>query len=134
MIVDTGILFALMDRGDLHHTAAVELFRRREPRVVPEAVIVESDWLIERRLGVEPEIAFLRGLGEGSIVVEPSTVEDRRRAADVVSGYRDARIGYVDAIIVAIAERLGEARIATLDRRHLSMIRPRHVEAFEIVP
>ena len=42
------------------------------------------------------------------------------------------RLGTVDASVVAAAERLGITAIATLDRRHFSVVRPRHVEAFAL--
>lgn len=134
MIVDTGILYALADGTDRFHRAARELLGGREPRIVPEPVAVEADWLILEHLGVEVEAVFLRSLTEGSLAVECPTVEDRARAAELVGRYRDLRIGYVDAVTVAIAERLGETRIATVDRRHFTAIRPRHAAAFEIVP
>lgn len=38
--------------------------------------------------------------------------------------------GFVDASVVAIAERLRHGTIATTDRRHFTAIRPRHVGAF----
>ena len=49
---------------------------------------------------------------------------------DVISGV----MGYVDASIVAIAERLNVTRIATLDQRHFRMMRPRHVDALTLPP
>ena len=105
-----------------------------DPKVVPEPVIVETDWLIQRTLGVGIEAAFLRGLGGGEFAIEGPRREDRARAAELVERYADAQIGYVDAVTVAIAERLKERRIATLDRRHFSMIRPVHIAAFELLP
>jgi uncharacterized protein len=36
----------------------------------------------------------------------------------------------VDASVVAIAERLGIQEVATVDRRHFSVVRPRHTAAF----
>jgi predicted nucleic acid-binding protein len=51
-----------------------------------------------------------------------------------VKVYADLPLGAVDASVVAIAERLGVKEIATLDRRHFSVVRPRHAEAFSIVP
>ncbi len=33
-----------------------------------------------------------------------------------------------------MAERLKDPRVATFDRRDLSLVRPRHVDAFEILP
>jgi len=134
LIVDTGILVALVDRDDRHHRAAAAIFSLPDPKVVPEPVIAEADWMILRHLGVVAEIAFLRGLAEGAMAIECPTRADRARAADLVEQYRDARIGYVDAVTVAIAERLRERRIATLDRRDFAAIRPRHVTAFELIP
>jgi predicted nucleic acid-binding protein len=54
--------------------------------------------------------------------------------AELVRKYADLPLGAVDASVVAIAERLGVREIATLDRRHFSVARPRHAEVFSIVP
>jgi predicted nucleic acid-binding protein len=43
-------------------------------------------------------------------------------------------VGTVDASVVATAERLGIVEVATLDRRHFSVVRPRHTEAFRLLP
>ena len=42
-------------------------------------------------------------------------------------------LGGVDSSIVAAAERLRVTTIATLDRRHFGLIRPDHVQAFELL-
>jgi len=54
----------------------------------------------------------------------------RRRAAT----YHDLPLGTVDASVVAAAERVGAKLVATLDRRHFTVVRPKHVGAFEILP
>ncbi len=56
------------------------------------------------------------------------------RIAELVSVYRDLPLGTVDASVVAAAERLGVTEIATLDRRHFGVVRPAHVDAFELLP
>lgn len=38
------------------------------------------------------------------------------------------------ASVVAVAERLGLTEIATIDRRHFSVVRPRHIDAFTLLP
>ncbi len=48
--------------------------------------------------------------------------------------YADFPLGLVDASVIAVAERLGAADIATLDRRHFSVVRPAHVPAFRLLP
>ena len=67
-------------------------------------------------------------------VTAPVEQEDWLRMAELVARYRDLPLGTVDASIVAAAERLGIATIATLDRRHFTVVRPAHVEAFDLLP
>jgi len=45
-----------------------------------------------------------------------------------------ARIVPVTADTMAAAERLGVVEIATVDRRHFTVVRPRHIPAFNVVP
>jgi uncharacterized protein len=54
--------------------------------------------------------------------------------ADLTERYADLRLGGTDASVIAIAERLGIHRIATFDRRHFTVVRPAHVEAFTLLP
>jgi len=35
---------------------------------------------------------------------------------------------------MTIAERLNQTRVATLDRRHFTIVRPAHCPAFELIP
>jgi hypothetical protein len=56
------------------------------------------------------------------------------RILELMRQYADNAIGFVDASIVAVAERLGVRRILTLDRRHFGQIRPRHCDALDILP
>ncbi len=54
--------------------------------------------------------------------------------AEFVRRYADFPLGVVDAAVITLAERLGVRQVATLDRRHFSVVRPRHIEAFTLVP
>lgn len=70
----------------------------------------------------------------GAFEVEPVAPSDWLRIAELVSRYRDLPLGTVAAPVVAPAERLGVAEVATLDRRHLVVVRPAHVDAFTLLP
>lgn len=59
---------------------------------------------------------------------------DWMRIAELVARYRDLPLGTIDASVVATAERLGITEIATVDRRHFSVVRPKHVDAFTLIP
>ncbi len=48
--------------------------------------------------------------------------------------YTDLRVGFVDAAVLAVVERLREPKLATLDHRHFSVMRLRHVDALELLP
>jgi len=60
--------------------------------------------------------------------------EDYRRVAVLLDTYADLRVGFVDAAVLAVVERLRESKLATLDHRHFSVMRPRHVDALELLP
>ena len=80
------------------------------------------------------EVRFLQDFAEGTFYSEPVEAADWVRIAELVWRYRGFPLGTVDASVVAAAERLGIADLATLDRRHFGSVRPRHVEALRLLP
>jgi hypothetical protein len=89
---------------------------------------------IASRLGSEPEIRFFGDLASGNLITEPVAASDWLRIAELASAYRELPLGTVDASVVAAGERLQISPLATLDHRHLAVVRPAHVDAFEILP
>jgi predicted nucleic acid-binding protein len=135
LILDTNVLFASLDRRDQHHDVCRELILNAdEARVVPAPVLVELDYFIRTRLTEIVHVAFLRDITEGAYYVEDLRHEDYLRVREICAKYSDHDIGLVDASIVAIAERLNETKVATIDHRHFGLIRPRHVKSFQLVP
>ncbi|MGQ0670906.1 MAG: twitching motility protein PilT [Actinomycetota bacterium] len=67
-------------------------------------------------------------------VVEDLVAEDHPRVRELIDRYDDLGVGFVDAAVLAVVERLGEPKPATLDRRHFSVMRPRHVDSLELLP
>ena len=124
---------AYVDRGSAFHGRCRDLFEAHPGSlVVPALAIAEAAYLIAGRVGTRAESAFLADLAMGNFIVESPAPADWERIAELVARHRDVRLGTVDASVVATAERLGIATIATLDRRHFSVVRPRHVEAFTL--
>ena len=135
LIVDAGPLYATVDVKDRHHAACRELLEsHRGPLVVPTLVVSEVAYMIATRLGTAPEVLFLAALASGAYGVEPVAAGDWLRIAELVGAYRDLPLGIVDASVVATAERLGERSVATLDRRHFTVVRPAHTPAFDLLP
>lgn len=126
---------AYVDVREADHDACLELLRERPgPLVIPQLVVAEAAHVISSRSGPVPEIRFLGDLTGGRFIVEPVEPPDWERIAQLVWRYRDLPLGTVDASVVVAAERLGVAELATLDRRHFSIVRPRHVEALTLLP
>lgn len=135
LILDTGPLYASLDRSDHDHRACRRLIEdAREALVVPAPVLPELDYLVNDRMGPAPMLMFLRDVERGAYRVEDLTAEDYPRARALMDRYADQDLGFVDAAVLAVVERLGEPKLATLDHRHFRVVRPRHVEALALLP
>jgi predicted nucleic acid-binding protein len=97
-------------------------------------VIAEVAYLLETRLGTVAEVRFLGDLANGNLIAEPVLAADWLRIAELTSSYRDLPLGSVDASVVAAGERLAVTQLATLDHRHFTVVRPAHIDAFELLP
>ncbi|MDQ2743985.1 MAG: PIN domain-containing protein [Chloroflexota bacterium] len=135
IVVDTGPLVAIADADDQDHARCVAaLGEASQPLIVPVTVLAEVCYLLERELGTAAEAAFLQSFRDGTLTLAHITLDDLDRMAELVTTYADLPLGAVDASAVAIAERLGGTEIATLDRRHFTVVRPRHAVAFTLLP
>lgn len=101
---------------------------------MPQLVITKVTYLLGTRLGAEAEVRFLGDLANGAFISEPVTPGEWLRIAQLVARYRDLPLGTVDASLVALAERLQIPTLATLDLRHFSVVRPSHIDYFELLP
>ena len=135
LLLDTGPLLASIDRADPDHQRCRELIEHnREPLVVPSPVLVELDYWCRTKLTTDDFLAFLDDVVAGAYRVEDLSQIDYRRARELQADYDDNRIGFVDAAVLAIVERLGELKLVTLDHRHFSAMRPAHVSALRLLP
>ena len=135
LILDTGPLYASLDRSDADHQVCRQLIETAaEPLLVPAPVLVEVDYWIHTRLHAGVLVALLDDIADGAYVVADLRPEDYRRVRELCDRYADADIGFVDAAVLALVERLNEPKLATLDRRHFGLLRPRHVDALRLLP
>jgi len=135
LILDTGPLFAAMDRSDADHERCAALVEgTSEPIVIPAPVMVEIDWLSARRLLPDAFLSLLEDIRDKRLAVEDMRIDDYERSRELIDRYRDLPLGFVDAAVLSIVERLGEAKLATLDRRHFAVVRPRHVPTLRLLP
>jgi predicted nucleic acid-binding protein len=133
LLLDTGIVYAYYDRDDRWHAAAAALLAEEVGGLLlPGPVLPEVDHLLGRRLGREARRVFYRGLVEAHFVVVDLSQERMARVAEIDRQFADLELGYVDASIVALAESLGVARVATADRRHFEPLA--RAFAIELLP
>lgn len=133
VLVDTGILYAAADTDDAWHDAARACLERQDQLlVVPVSVLPEVAYLLHTRLGAAAERAFMRSVAGGDLEVEALRPQDMDECVEVMARFPD--LGFVDASIVALANRLKVRAIATTDRHHFSKLVPKHGARFELVP
>jgi predicted nucleic acid-binding protein len=135
LILDTGPILATLDRADAHHRRCRDLLESSdEALVIPAPVLVELDYWIHLRLHPGVLTSVLDDINGGAYVVADLLPSDYQRVRVLCDRYADSDIGFVDAAVMAIVERLDEPKLVTLDRRHFALIRPRHVDALTLLP
>jgi predicted nucleic acid-binding protein len=135
LVLDTGPLLAALDAADPDHGRCANLLGEPgEDLVVPILVLAELDYWCHQRLGAGAWISFFEDLLAGAYRLELSTMADLERCREIQMQYDDQAIGVVDASVLALVERLGESKLATLDHRHFSVLRPAHGDALRLVP
>lgn len=133
LLMDTGVLYALADADDAWHAPVLDcLGALKENLLVPVTVIPEVTYLLRSRLGRDAELSFVQSIVAGELDIEQLTQPDLSRTVGLLTRYGD--IGFVDATVAAIAERLRLSVIATTDREHFSQIQPSHRDSFELLP
>ena len=118
----------------MHRASRQLLEATSEPLVIPAPVLVEVDYWIRKWLHSDALLAFLDDIRLGAYVVENLLPEDYLRIREILGRYADSNVGFVDAAVLAVVERLNEPKLATLDHRHFGMLRPRHVDALVLLP
>lgn len=135
ILLDTSAIYALADRDDKWHKPMVNAVEARAgERIVPVSVLTEVCYLVCTYLGPAAERRLIRATIGGEFLLEGLNLQDLERVDAVLQKYADANIGFVDASIVAIAERLQVRTVATTDRRHFRLFRPKHCRVFELLP
>lgn len=135
LVLDTSVLLAALDSADPdHNTCAGLIATATESLIVPALVLSELDYWCQKRLSNDVWLGFLDDLLEGSYELEHPSRGDLERCHELQATYTELAVGIVDASILALVERLKESKVATLDHRHFATMRPRHLQALELVP
>lgn len=134
LVLDTSVLVAALDADDAHHERCAELLSAGEELVIPAPVFPELDYFCRRAGEPEQLLEVLEDGQRGALRIEELRASDYVRIIELSRAYADLGAGFVDSAVLAVVERLGEKRLATLDHRHFATMRPRHIEALELLP
>jgi predicted nucleic acid-binding protein len=123
IVADTGAVIALIDADDRHHGPLRALFESDpDAWVLPWAILPEVDYLLSAHVGARAQEAFFADLAGGTFSFEWGDEEDLANAHRICRRHKGLRMGLVDAVVIAIAERLRPTAIATLDLRHFGAV------------
>lgn len=132
LIIDTTPLVALADRHDPMGPAVLE----REPGqlVIPAPVTAEIDYLLGKRLGRQPRLAFLRDLAAARFTVDSMSQGDYGTVVELEQRYLKLDAGLADLSVVVLAARYATRRLLTFDKRDFRTLRPLGGGTFTLLP
>ncbi len=134
-LLDSGFLYAQINsKESLHGEVSKVETERFAGIIMPVPAVTEVAYLLRRDLGAKAVAEFVHELSETDIILESPLEADYLRSAEILRKYDDVNIDFVDACIVAMAERLNITKILTVDHRHFRMFRPAHCPSFELIP
>ncbi len=134
VLADSGFVVALVNRSDQRHDEVVPIYQQYAQILLPQMVLVEVAYLIGRDAGIQTVVQFLKGVPASRFDVIEASAQDIERTAQILEKYADSKVDFVDAIVMAIAERLAITTVLTIDRRDFSIFRPSHCEMFTLRP
>ena len=123
IVADTGAIIALVDADDRHHDDMRAVYDADPAAwVLPWAVLPEVDYLLGAHVGHRAQGAFFTDLAASAFKIDWGNERDVARAHDLHARHRALRLGLVDGVVIATAERLRATAIATLDVRHFAAV------------
>ena len=133
MLVDAGPLVALLDRADTHHERCVSVLGSiRGPLVTVWPAFTEAMYLLGPSWTAQK--ALWSRLDTDALRLAPLDATDAPRMRALMEKYHDLPMDLADAALVRVAERDGQTRIFTLDRRHFGVYRPGARKRFALLP
>lgn len=120
LLLDTGFIVALYDRGDRYHTAATRWlasFQGKFISVLP--VLTEAAFFMDAR----GRAALIDQVAKGWITLQAPEAEGYRRVSAILRKYADIDPDFADACLVWLAETTGIHAILTVDVKDFSAYR-----------
>lgn len=132
ILLDTGPLVAVLDRGDPHHDACVTLWNDIADRcITTEAVVTEATHLVGRAGGSPLPLELLLAARIPIVSIERGGQE---QAVRLMRRYGTLPMDYTDATLVIVADAIRLNTVFTLDRKGFLLYRRGDGSAFTMLP
>jgi predicted nucleic acid-binding protein len=127
-------MVGLIDKGFNKHKNIKEIATNNQNEIIiPSPTIPEICYMLNRKFGPEIELKFIKDIASAELQVEVLEFKDVLRIPEIIKKYKSLNIGFVDAAVTAISERLHINKILTLDNRHFNTIVPLGFDYFDIL-
>jgi len=114
ILLDTGVIVALLDRSEHHHKACVDaLTRISAPLVTCESVIAESCYLLRNLTGAKD--AILENVASGVFQIPLRLTDAASDVRRILRKYKDRDVDLADACLIHLATEFKTGEILTLD-------------------
>jgi hypothetical protein len=132
ILLDTGPLVAVLDRGDPHHRACVDLWNDIADRcITTEAVVTEATHLVGRAGGSPLPLDLLLAAHVPVVSIEHAGHE---HAVRLMRRYGMLPMDYTDATLVIVADAVHVHTVFTLDRKGFQTYRRGDGSSFTLLP
>lgn len=129
--VDTGFLYALIDRRDRWHArAAAQAGTAAEGWITTWPVLTEACHLLAARVGSRHAVDLMADVADGGLQVWDIPPAQQARLPRLMEQYATLPMDLADASLVLLAEHLGHGRILSTDERDFGAYRWKQREPF----
>lgn len=137
ILMDTGALYALIDRNDRNHTSAKKYYggiARQDILAVSLPILTEAWLLIDARIGSFFANKLLESSTKGVFEILEIDRNILNIALEIDRKYKQAGFGFVDCTCFALCEKFKMKKVFTYDRKHFGIFSPTFTRSLELVP
>jgi uncharacterized protein len=135
VLIDTSFLLALTNHSDDNHQRALNTMRTlAEARMIAIPVLLELFYMVATRVSYSSAVKLFGRVQSAGFQLQPISREDMARMQAIMEQYEDSEFDFVDAAIMALAERLNITQICTFDHGDLTIFRPVYCDYLELLP
>ena len=130
--IDSGFLYALVDRRDAWHPrAAAQAGTATGGWITTWPVLAETCHLFNRRLSPRQSTALVADVADGLLMVWDLPREQQHRIPALMQQYAALPMDLADASLLLLAEHLSHGRILSTDERAFETYRCKQHKPFD---